>query len=90
MFTDPDGKDKFLAWLLGGAYQDDSTWDALKGALSPGPMLNSSTKDSVRTLPIFTQEYRYGSRNKPTDHTATSSPSGWGTQSSLRDGKIST
>jgi RHS repeat-associated protein len=40
-YTDPDGKDKFMAWLLGDAFRDVSTWDALKGALSPGPMLNA-------------------------------------------------
>lgn len=40
-YTDPDGKDKFMAWLLGDAFRDVNTWDALKGALSPGPMLNA-------------------------------------------------
>lgn len=40
-YTDPDGKDKFMAWLLGGAFRDVNTWDALKGALSPGPMVRA-------------------------------------------------
>jgi RHS repeat-associated protein len=40
-YTDPDGKDKLMAWLLGDAFRDVSTWGALKGALSPGPMLNA-------------------------------------------------
>jgi RHS repeat-associated protein len=40
-YADSDGKDKFLAWLLGEAYRDVSTWDALEGALSPGDMLSA-------------------------------------------------
>jgi RHS repeat-associated protein len=33
-YTDPDGKDKFMAWLLGDAFRDVSTWDALKGVVT--------------------------------------------------------
>jgi len=40
-YTDPDGKDKFMAWLLGDAFKDVSTWEALKGALSPGDMMSA-------------------------------------------------
>ncbi|HEV7767326.1 MAG TPA: RHS repeat-associated core domain-containing protein [Thermoanaerobaculia bacterium] len=40
-YTDPDGKDKFMAWLLGDAFRDVSTWQALKGALSPGDMMSA-------------------------------------------------
>jgi hypothetical protein len=40
-YTDPDGKDKFMAWLLCNAYSDVSTWDALKGVFSPGDMLSA-------------------------------------------------
>jgi RHS repeat-associated protein len=40
-YADPDGRDKFMAWLLGDAFRDVSTWDALKGALSTGPMVRA-------------------------------------------------